>query len=388
MSDDALITLPRLEAAADAISVNLVDLERDSTHQLLESAALRGETARAWADARGALAQLFDGYARLTDLLDRARGQRGVQLEALVLGPSIVLSSDDAPMGGRSLLAGAQSTECCTPTELLGRMTDAFDRAQLVIARIGRVWDELTARVGAERARLAAAVATAGALGIDAPTQLAGIERALSSFAEQLLADPLSVDGRELGRISEDLDTSVRDLERVERLRAEIDDEMARAYALAEEVCEVQVRVRDAREHARSRIAGALVPPAPGTDVDLRAELAPVAARIDAGDWVGAEAGLAHWNTRAHATRERALVALRAATESIEARDELRGRLEALRAKADGVGAQEDAALAGLYRQARDELYTAPTDLRVAAELLGRYQTAVAAWRLPREVPR
>ena len=388
MSDDALTALRRLDAAADAISINLVDLERDSTHQLLQNAALRGETARAWADARDALAQLFDDYARLTDLLARARGHRGIQLEALVLGPSIALSSEDVPIGARSLLAGAQSTECCTPTELLARMTDAFDRAQIVIARIGRAWDQLTPRVGAERARLAAAVETAAALGWDASAQLARTEGALASVAEQVLADPLSADGRELDRIGEELDARVRDLERAGRLRADIDDEMARAYSFADEVREVHVRVKDARVRARSRIAGDPVPPAPDAEVDLRAELATVAARIDAGDWLGAEAGLARWNARAHATRERALGALRAASEPIEARDELRGRLDALRAKADGVGAHENGALADLYRQARDVLYAAPTDLSIAADVLGRYQTAVAAWRLPREVPR
>lgn len=77
----------------------------------------------------------------------------------------------------------------------------------------------------------------------------------------------------------------------------------------------------------------------------------------------------------------RALVDTRALLENLtgllDRRAELRGRLEAYRAKATGRGHAEDTELGALHRQARDVLFTAPCDLRTATLAVGRYQRAV-----------
>ncbi len=51
----------------------------------------------------------------------------------------------------------------------------------------------------------------------------------------------------------------------------------------------------------------------------------------------------------------------------LEQREELRGRLEAYRAKIAAVGKAEDLELTAIVDDARNELYTAPTDLENAA---------------------
>ncbi|MCS7479592.1 hypothetical protein ACFFQW_19495 [Umezawaea endophytica] len=61
----------------------------------------------------------------------------------------------------------------------------------------------------------------------------------------------------------------------------------------------------------------------------------------------------------------------------LERRTELRGRLEAYRAKATGLGHAENAALSVLHRAAHDVLFTAPCDLPEATRAVGRYQRAV-----------
>jgi hypothetical protein len=61
----------------------------------------------------------------------------------------------------------------------------------------------------------------------------------------------------------------------------------------------------------------------------------------------------------------------------LERRTELRGRLEAYRAKATKLGHAEDAALSVLHRAAHDVLFTAPCDLAEATRAVGRYQRAV-----------
>ena len=64
----------------------------------------------------------------------------------------------------------------------------------------------------------------------------------------------------------------------------------------------------------------------------------------------------------------------------IEARDELRGRLKALYAKADAHaarGIRVDAKVAQLGDEAKDSLYSQPADLQKAAALLSAYEKAL-----------
>jgi hypothetical protein len=61
----------------------------------------------------------------------------------------------------------------------------------------------------------------------------------------------------------------------------------------------------------------------------------------------------------------------------LDRRTELRGRLEAYRAKAARLGHAESATLSALHRAAYDVLFTAPCDLLEATRAVGRYQRAV-----------
>jgi hypothetical protein len=61
----------------------------------------------------------------------------------------------------------------------------------------------------------------------------------------------------------------------------------------------------------------------------------------------------------------------------LDRRAELRGRLEAYRAKATRLGHAEHPALSALHRAAHDVLFTAPCDLPEATRAVGRYQRAV-----------
>ncbi len=62
----------------------------------------------------------------------------------------------------------------------------------------------------------------------------------------------------------------------------------------------------------------------------------------------------------------------------LEARNQLRGRLDAYLAKAHGVHLAEDEDVHRAYDAAHDELYTAPTDLHRASTLVEQYQRLVS----------
>ena len=65
------------------------------------------------------------------------------------------------------------------------------------------------------------------------------------------------------------------------------------------------------------------------------------------------------------------------ARSAVAARDELRGRLDAYRAKAQAVGQGEDIELHQLYVEARDVLFSAPCDLVEAGALVTAYQRSI-----------
>jgi hypothetical protein len=95
------------------------------------------------------------------------------------------------------------------------------------------------------------------------------------------------------------------------------------------------------------------------------------------GDWRAAGNLLVQWTTRCRDALDEAQRALAANEAPVATRNELRGRLDAYRAKAYRLGLLEDPAVAGLYARAQDALFTAPTDLEKAEQLLRRYQQAL-----------
>jgi hypothetical protein len=68
---------------------------------------------------------------------------------------------------------------------------------------------------------------------------------------------------------------------------------------------------------------------------------------------------------------------LRVTRVPIEARNQLRALLDAYQVKAKRLGLVEDAEVADAYTRAQAVLYSAPTDLNSAAQLVRAYQEAV-----------
>jgi hypothetical protein len=88
-------------------------------------------------------------------------------------------------------------------------------------------------------------------------------------------------------------------------------------------------------------------------------------------------AKLEDWTGGANARLDEAKRALRANRTPIEARNQLRALLEAYQVKAGRLGLIEDPRLERLFARAHEALYTAPTDLTLAAPLVREYQEAL-----------
>jgi hypothetical protein len=385
--------LTRLQEASRRIAANLVELEIDSSRQLLEASTLTGASAARWAAASAALTDLWTWRALLDELLDRVEKLRtsrrhADELRSLLTGPSIELTRAPVPLAERDLLGSAEITTRCTPTELLARMSSAFDQAKNVVAEFAEAWDTLTPRITDAHAALEQSRALAAQLGESERHDLVEAERRLQSLSTALTSDPLSVQPNQVDHLIDSLEAIRRELEACTKLRGALDARLADARARLANLTTVIQDARTAHEELAVKITVPKAPPPPELADDPGAELDQIERLARSGSWQEARQRLERWTSRTAALLEDAQRILRANLAPLEARAQLRGLLEAYRVKAARLHAIEDPELARIYAQAHDALYTAPTDLARVAQLVRRYQEILSAARPTREAVR
>jgi hypothetical protein len=387
--------LSRFRQASDLIRTNLVDLERDPHRALLDAAPLTGLTAARWAEATQTWAELWRAFSSLDALLERAQAERGrrhripplrrAALAALLTGPSIELDRRDVPVGERGLLGAPQTMTTCTPDQLLARMSDQYRLVSGLVSAIGARWDALAPRVGHARTVWAAATANARELGESADPELEAVQALIERLADGLARDPLSAAPDDFDGLDRRLAAVGQAVAAAVAFRREVEDRIRDARATFDDLTVAIAAAQDAHAAVLVKIAGVSVPDPPRPDRPIHDELEHVIALSRTSRWRAARAALEAWNDHARRALERAQDCTAACRRPIEHRNELRGRLDAYAAMAGQHGRAEDPALADRYRRAVDALYTAPTDLQQAAELVRSYQDLLQVRRQPIE---
>jgi hypothetical protein len=340
--------LERLITDAEQASAVLLEIELEPTRELLTRGSLTGTTAEQWTVVDAALRDAWAAQAVVEALIERARAlgrRRSQELQRLIGGPSI---------------------DGATPEQAVARMRAAGEQARTCLATVAGAWDALVPRLRAMNATLRACTE----LGASPVAE----QRALERLTALVASDPLGAHEEAV----EALEASVAGVRAASEgrrdFRAQPGDRLAAARAQAGEARALEADARAAHAAVREKIADPDVPaPRPLPD-DLERGLDDVAARLDADDWSGAYAALEAWNVRtAELVREqcRILAAIRA---PLEARRELRGLLDAYRAKARALRALEDPVLIERFADAERALRTAPTDLAEAERLVHEYR--------------
>jgi hypothetical protein len=376
--------LTRLLQASQRIAANLVELEIDSSRQLLEASALTGASAARWAAASAALTDLWGWRALLDALLERAeklghRSRRSDELRTLLYGRSIELTRSPVPLAERDLLGSAEVSSQCTPGELIARMSSAFDEAKNAVAEFAAAWNTLTPRITSAHAVLEQARALAAALGESERRDLTEAANRVQSLRTACAADPLSLKPGQVDRLTTDLEAIRRELEESTKLRGALEVRLADARARLANLTTVIQETRAAHDELVVKVAVPMAPPPPELPDDPGAELDQIERLARTGAWHEARQRLELWTNRTAARLEEAQRILRASQAPLEARSQLRGLLEAYRVKAARMHAIEDPELERIYAEARDALYTAPTDLALVAQLVRRYQEILSA---------
>jgi hypothetical protein len=382
-------------AERDAVQANLLELDGSFAKQVLEGAALTGQTLDRWTAASTALATLWETFLAYSAVVDRVAALGGggkrparkdlAALEALLTGGCVQLPGAPVPLARRDLAAPARPP--VTLAAAVGAMRRSFAEVTKVTSAVEAVWAAVAVPLDAATTELARIRPLAAGLGADLEAELRDAEAAVAAQRAAANADPLALwrpaAGGAVGegRVETAAATKARDLvmalapriteaDRVRRqARQRIDDlEAATAAARADRRDAIAVR-----QEAATRIT--VLPPLPP---EIAAPpLASLGALADGGQWTRLAAELDRCTAELAAATAQTADLRRTAADAVDKRDELRGLLRAYKVKAARLGAAEDPALASSYDQAHGLLWTAPCDLAAAEAAVASYQRAI-----------
>ncbi|MGW0879340.1 hypothetical protein [Streptomyces sp. NPDC002671] len=394
--DEVDRALARLGAEHEAIETSLFALQDHAGRRLLEGARLTGVTQERWSATEASVTLLwayFEAYAAALRGAREIRARRRwssredlVELTELLRGESVTV-----PGAGRL-------SERFSLSALVDRMNELYATSLDMVVTADAVWSALPARIDLLAAELQRTRKLAHSVGVRPGEHPSGddlerITRILTRLREDVVSDPLAfwvpAEGSSApggGRP----DTTVYDREAraLEEVRREIDavltvrqDAEARLIRLRDVLSRADrtlAEARTARGEVLAKIAATEVPVVSGPPTVLQEQLATAAEYRRQAQWHRLSPLLESLEEKAEDELLRARESLTAVTAPLAVRAELRGRLDAYKAKVARHGLAEDPLLVERYDAARRMLWSAPCDLRVAEQAVLRYQQAAA----------
>lgn len=379
---DVVSALAHFEASLASFRTGLLELEASPSYLMLTDDALTGETARRygaaardakllWTFIDAAEVQLTSARAHLNQ--KGAVGANGRELRRLLEEPWFAITS----------LPGAAPKNYSVPSTL-AEIRRRYQGVRAGVTEIEQLWVSVLPRVDSARTTLARLQAEAADLGIVEP--LIGRAKALADdLAERLVSDPASVSVGDGSNLDTQVAKAAKQMATLRTGHDNLDSDFEGTEELLASLRVLRARAEAARVEAIHKVADAegLVrvpsealldgPDGMAKRLDVLFETAATAA------WTQKRTMLDAWLTTARKLETQLTKAGDTNRAPLEARNELRGRLQAYAAKIAAIGRSEDLELADLLDRARAELYTAPTDLASAeaaiADLASRIRT-------------
>ncbi|GHH87173.1 hypothetical protein GCM10018793_62010 [Streptomyces sulfonofaciens] len=410
--DEVDRALARLGAEHEAIETSLLALQDHAGRRLLEGAELTGTTRERWAAADASITLLWTCFDAYTDALRTARELRSrrrwpsrddlVELTELLRGESIAVSGTLPPGApdGRARLSELLSLEA-----LVTRMNDLYAGSLDLVVAADTVWSALPARIDLLSAELQRTRQLAHSVGVRPGEHPAGddlerITRALTALRAQVVSDPLAFwkpaatgsaapgGGRpDTGRYDREaraLEDVRREIDAVLTVRQDAEARLVKLRDVLSRADRTLAEARSARGEVLAKIAASEVPAVSGPPTALQEQLTTAAEYRRNGQWHRLSPLLESLEEKAEDELLRARESLTAVTAPLAVRAELRGRLDAYKAKVTRHGMAEDPLLVERYDAARRMLWSAPCDLRAAEAAVLRYQQAAAEVLTPR----
>ncbi|MEU5101665.1 hypothetical protein AB0H07_05145 [Streptomyces sp. NPDC021354] len=401
--------LARLGAEHEAIESSLLALQDHAGRRLLEGAELTGVTKDRWATTEQAISLLWTYFDAYTDALHTAREVRSrhrwstpgelAELTELLRGPGITLPSS-ASLSGAPLLS-----EQLTVEALVDRMNRWYAEALDVIVTADAVWSALPARIDMLSAELRRTRSLAHSVGVRPGEHPSGddlerITAELTSLRAEVVSDPLAFwsgaspssapgggrpDTTRYDAAARALEDVRREIEAVLDVRQDAERRLMRLRDVLSRADRTLAEARQARGEVLAKIAASEVPAVSGPPTVLQEQLVTAAEYRRRAQWHRLSPLLESLEERADDELLRARESLTAVTAPLAVRAELRGRLDAYKAKVARHGMAEDPLLIERYDTARRMLWSAPCDLRAAEAAVLRYQQAASEVLVPRQ---
>ena len=384
------------QASIDIVAQNLTDLRalpiylRLSGSPGYEKARVAGETAVKVDAALDLMCQLFEHLDRLYLVLNDARHVRRElpsmfgadekmrQIDRLLNTQSIELPPVTTPVQARGLLSIPVTAQKVYPRELLESMLQAFERAKSIVVDVDDTWRGLDMTL--TRAELE--IADLKEKMTPQPSELFGAEARMRQIRKEIDEDPLAAKASFataieplLGRLRKEFQEAVRvqneahqGLEAAREQFQKLVDTNTQAV-LAGTECQAKVAAGD--------LSGLRLPVDQATIDALSKWLDTLSAKIAEGQAKPVLIGIDRWNAQAALAMKTAETALAANAKPVNERRELRGRLQALKAKAQAIGLSERPELSDLATRASTLLYATPTSLSEAREIVRQFERSL-----------
>ncbi|MFD8324610.1 hypothetical protein [Streptomyces lydicus] len=408
--------LARLGAEYEAIETSLLALQDHAGRRLLEGADLSGTTKERWAATERSITvlwSLFDAYTATLEAAREVRARRRwpspedlAELTELLRDDGVTVpAAADGGTGGESGPAGRG--ERYSLEELVDRMNGLYARSLDVIVAADAVWSALPARIDLLSAELQRTRSLAHSVGVRPGEHPAGddLERITDELARlraQVIADPLAFwvssstgssapgggrpDTGRYDRAARALEDIRREVAAVLDVRQDAEHRLMQLRDVLSRADRTLTEARQARGEVLAKIAASEVPAVSGPPTALHEQLAAAAEYRRRSLWHRLSPLLDSLEERAEDELHRARESLTAVTAPLAVRAELRGRLDAYRAKLARHGLAADPLLVERYDIARRMLWSAPCDLRAAEHAVWRYQQAAAEALVPQQV--
>ncbi len=386
------------KARLGAIAHNLVDLQSHPAYEQIAAAQkdpkarLSGETAARVTPALAAMNALFQWFTLLEATIERAGvmrqalpslfvgEQRLREIEAVLLGHSIHLPRTEIPVEERGLLSAIDKSERVAPEALLNAMGHAYENAKAAVFETDAAWQRLAREMRGAHEEIDVLRQRAGG-DREQALDLDEMSERLEELRGRLQSDPLGASATFDGEVQPAIAAIRSALDQRDAERKQFESRLAAARSQWRLLCDIHAQARSAFNEAREKTSGPrpLSDPQPDDRIaGLGQWLESLEKRYSEGLLQPIRVGLRNWETSAQdcLTASRAL--LNEARGRVEARKELRGRLDALKAKARAYGVAESDDLRELASAAERCLYTRPTALADAGTAVAEYETRLS----------
>jgi hypothetical protein len=333
--------------------------------------------------------ELFQNFDLLTSTVDKAVQLRASiprflgsplkiqEIEDLLTKPSIYLVGTQIPLAQRGLLSTVQITNAIPPQGLLELMMAAFDTAKEVVLAVEEVWSRLEPIIFSTIAEASGLETRAKSLNIDCSSEITALNQKLTQLRASIECDPLGVNEEFLQSIQPQILKLRTTIEQFAQQQQSLREAFIVAHQRLSNLLDIHRQAQAAYNESKIKVVdhSQLRTSLSVEEIEaLSAWLARLETKFNEGLLNPVLIGLGNWTAKVKEYQAIAQQAYAANQALLDTRTELRGRLDALQAKALGRGLAEDTTLSQLAQQAKQLLFTRPTPLAEAIELVSKYE--------------